>query len=213
MFLGPDPPGFPRTAGASRNSTVSNPGRRREIGSSRRAEVPAASRRVGLSVRVRAQRQSARRPVASSAKRADLEPRSGDPMLPDVDYRRLVLAMRPTPDRETGRRLPIRESLDTLVLGSLSTSIGLVLLIALFAGIAQRPIPEWNEKAISSASYYIPSKVCAIVAIAGECLGLAGVLVARYRHRTISPLSTLGTGLSLIHVYLFFLHVWIMELR
>ena len=132
-------------------------------------------------------------------------------MLPDADYRRLVLNMRPTPDPEPGPRMPFRESLDTLLLGSLSTSIGFVLLIALASGIARRPIPEWNEKAISSASYYIPSRVCAIVAFVGECLGLAGILVARYRHGTISPLSTLGTCMSLIYVYVFFVHISIME--
>ena len=132
-------------------------------------------------------------------------------MLPDVEYRQLVLNMRSPREPRAAHRPPVRESLDTLVLGSLSTSIGVVLLFALVAGIVQRPIPEWNEKAVSTVSYYIPSKVCAIVVIAGEGLGLAGVLLARYRHGTISPLSTLGTCMSLIHVYLFFMHVSIME--
>ncbi len=132
-------------------------------------------------------------------------------MLPDLEYRRLVLNMQSPRRPRADRRRPIRESLDTLVLGSLSTSIGVVLLIVVVAGIVRQPIPEWNEKAISGVSYFVPSKVCAIVAIAGEGLGLAGILLARYRHGTISPLSILGTCMSLMHVYLFFMHVSIME--
>ena len=132
-------------------------------------------------------------------------------MLPDVEYRRLVLNMRSPRGPRAAHRPRVRESLDTLVLGSLSTSIGVVLLIALVAGIFGYPILQWNEKAVSAASYYIPSKICAIVAIAGEGLGLAGILLARYRHGTISPLSTLGTCMSLLHIYLFFMHVSIME--
>ena len=44
------------------------------------------------------------------------------------------------------------------------------------------------------------------------CTNVAGLLLARYRHGTISPLSALGTAISLLHVYLFFLHVAVMEL-
>jgi hypothetical protein len=134
-------------------------------------------------------------------------------MLPDVEYRQLVVRLQPRGDPEAGRRPRLRESLDTLLLGALSTSIGVVLLIALASGVARRPIPGWNERAISSsASYYIPSKDCAIAAIVGEGLGVAGILLARYRHGTISLLSTVGTVMSLFHVCLFFLHVSLMEL-
>ena len=134
-------------------------------------------------------------------------------MLPDVEYRRNVLRMQPPDDPETGRRPRWRDSLDTLLLGTLSTSIGVVLLIALASGVARRPIPGWNERAISvSASYYIPSKDCGIGAVVGVFLGMAGILLARWRHGTHSPLSALGTVISLGHVYLFFIYVSIMEL-
>jgi hypothetical protein len=134
-------------------------------------------------------------------------------MLPDVEYRRNVLGMQPPDDHMTGRRPRWRDSLDTLLLGTLSTSIGAVLLIALASGVAPRPIPGWNELAISfSASYYIPSKDCGIGAVVGVFLGMAGVLLARWRHGTSSPLSILGTLISLGHVYLFFIYVSIMEL-
>ena len=102
--------------------------------------------------------------------------------------------------------------MDTLVLGALSTSIGVVLFIALAAAIARRPIPGWDERAISSAWYYVPSKDCAIAAAVGEALGLAGIGLARHRHGTRSLLSTLGTALALLHIVLFFGFVALMEL-
>ena len=134
-------------------------------------------------------------------------------MLPDVEYRRNALIMRPPDDLGTGPKPRWRDSLDTLLLGTLSTSIGVALLIALVAGVARRPIPGWNERAISfSASYDIPSKDCGIGAVVGVFLGMVGVLLARWRHGTSSPLSILGTVISLGHVYLFFIYVSIMEL-
>ncbi len=134
-------------------------------------------------------------------------------MLPDVDYRQNVLSMRPPDDHGTGRKPRWQDSLNTLLLGTLSTSIGFVLLIALASGIARRPIPGWSEPAISfSASYYIPSKDCGIGSVVGVFLGMAGILLARWRHGTSSPLSILGTVLSLGHVYVFFIYVSIMEL-
>jgi hypothetical protein len=134
-------------------------------------------------------------------------------MLRDTKAHRLVLAMQRPGEPGAGRKRRRRESLDTLLLGALSTSIGVVLLIVLAAGIARRPIPGWNERAISSAWYYVPSKDRAILALVGEGLGLAGIMLARYRHGTTSLLSTLGTALSLLHIFLFFLFVALMELR
>ncbi len=132
-------------------------------------------------------------------------------MPPEVAYRQHLLKTQPA--RHAGRRRSFRESLGTLILGVLSIAIGVFLLIVLLAGIARRPFPGWSTPAFgSSASYYIPSKDCAIAAIAGECLGLAGVLLARYRHGTISLLSVLGTALCLLHISLFFLHVSVMKL-
>jgi hypothetical protein len=130
-----------------------------------------------------------------------------------IEDRPLMLETRPRRGPGSGQRPRFRESLDTLILGVLSASIGTVLLIALFSGVVRPPIPGRNERAISaSALYYNPSKDCAILALIGEGLGLAGLLLARYRHGTISPLSALGTALCLLHIDLFFLHVSVMEL-
>jgi hypothetical protein len=134
-------------------------------------------------------------------------------MLPDVEYRQLVPNLRLPGHPGARRRSRFRESLDTLILGTLSTSIGVVLMAAFACGVARHPIPGWNERAISSsASYYIPSKDCAIAALIGEALGLAGIILARYRHDTISPTSAAGTAICFLHISLFFLHVSLMEL-
>jgi hypothetical protein len=99
-----------------------------------------------------------------------------------------------------------------MILGGLSTAIGVVLLIALAWGVIGRPSPRWNERAINtSVIYYIPSKDCAILVPIGVILGLAGLVLAHYRHKTISPLSVLGTAICSLDVYLFFLHVSVME--
>ena len=128
------------------------------------------------------------------------------------EYRRFVLKAQPSRGSRDGRRPRLREFVDTMILGGLSTAIGVVLLTALAWSVIQRHFPGWNERAIStSAVYYIPSKDCAILVPIGVVLGLAGLVLAHYRHRTISPLSVLGTAICSLHVYLFFLHVSVME--
>ena len=134
-------------------------------------------------------------------------------MLPNVESRHDLFTMQPPRDPAPSRRPRLRESLDTLLLGALSTSIGLVLLIALLRGDRPAPGRGWNEKAITGkAPYYVTSKDCGIAAVAGVFLGLAGILRARRRHGTISPLSTLGTVICLGHIYLFFFYIALMEL-
>jgi hypothetical protein len=148
-------------------------------------------------------------------KRPELKLASDVVLLADVEYRQLVLKIGPQRKIEARRKPRFRECLDTLALGALSTSIGVVLLIALAAAIARRPIPGWTEKAMvgSSASYYVPSKDCAIAAFVGEWLGLAGILLAKYHRRVASSLSTLGTAMYLLHICLYFLWVLLIERR
>jgi hypothetical protein len=88
-------------------------------------------------------------------------------------------------------------------------SIGVVVLIALFWGIAGLPIEGWNERpGAPGAKYRIPTTVCAIASVVGECLGLAGISLAWRRGPVISPLSTLGTAFCLGQMYRFFLHIF-----
>jgi hypothetical protein len=133
-------------------------------------------------------------------------------LLPDIQHRQVVLSQQPSQRPDAGPKARFRESLDTLLLGALSTSIGVVLLIALAAVVAQRPIAGWNERAISPILYSVPSKDCAIMAVVGAYLGLAGILLAKHRHGTVSVLSIVGTVISLLYVCLFFLYVSLMEL-
>jgi hypothetical protein len=131
----------------------------------------------------------------------------------DREYRRLSLKMgQSSLAREERKKTSFRESLDTLILGSLSTAIGVVVLIALLSGMVGRPV-EGNETPIAAhTKYLIPTKDCGIAAVIGEFLGLAGMLVAKIRRGAISPLSTLGTVISLIHMYLFFVQAALMGL-
>jgi hypothetical protein len=132
----------------------------------------------------------------------------------DREYRRLSLKMgQSSLAREERKKTSFRESLDTLILGSLSTSIGVVVLIALLSGMVGRPVKGWNETPIAARTQYlIPTRDCGIAAVVGEILGLAGMLVAKIRRGAISPLSTLGTVISLIHMYLFFVQAALMGL-
>lgn len=130
-----------------------------------------------------------------------------------AEYRQLVARMQPPRGSRAERRPRFRESTDTMIVGGLSTAIGVGLLIVLALGVAGRPIEGWNEKAVNSpVQYYVPSGDCAFGALAGACLGLAGMALAHYRHGTISPLSIVGTVVSLLHVCLSFVHVLVMEL-
>ncbi len=127
----------------------------------------------------------------------------------DGEYRQLCLNMSQARTGGAERKNRPRESLDTLILGSLSTSIGVVAMIALFSGMVGRPVQGWNEAPIASGGrYLIPNATCGIAAVVGEFLGLAGMALAQVRRGAFSPLSTLGTTICLSHMYLFFIYVF-----
>jgi hypothetical protein len=134
-------------------------------------------------------------------------------MLIHADYRQLVVKLRPPRGTRAVRRPRFKESWDTMILGGLSTAIGVGLLIVLALAVAKWPIAGWNERANSIADYYVPNGGCAIGALVGACLGLSGTALARHGHGTISPLSIVGTVVSLLHVCLFFAYVLWKELR
>ncbi len=126
-------------------------------------------------------------------------------MSSEREYRRLVVKMARSSLAREERKRSWRESLDTLILGSLSTSIGIILLIALFSGMAGGHPPRWDRAAVAiHTRYLIPTLACAAAAVVGESLGLAGTLLGRIRHGTTSPLSILGTIICLGQIYLLF---------
>jgi hypothetical protein len=97
------------------------------------------------------------------------------------------------PSLEGGRRCSsvcgviFQESLDTLILGALSTSLGVVLIL----------VPLLDEIG-SSVRIDLPlSTYLALVPI-GASLGVIGIVRARMMNRFTSPLSTLGALLCLL---------------
>lgn len=133
-------------------------------------------------------------------------------MLPEWDRRQLVLPPDSYGPRDEERAPRLQETLVTLALGALATSIGVVLLVALFAGILRHPLAGWNERAITGAApYYVPSKDCAIAAIVGVFLGVVGCYLTWRRRARLSVLSVTGVALCLVHIFVFFSYVVLME--
>ena len=79
------------------------------------------------------------------------------------------------------------ESLDTLILGALSTSLGVVLILATLRGTIGSVI--WID--LPQSTYF------ALVPI-GTAIGVIGIVRARVLKRFTSPLSTLGAVLCFI---------------
>ena len=79
------------------------------------------------------------------------------------------------------RRLSFQESLDTFMLGALSTSLGIFIVVEFFR-----------------SKSCLPASVFVLITSTGACLGIAGNLMARRRGRAMSPLSALGTMLCLM---------------
>lgn len=131
----------------------------------------------------------------------------------NLEYRQLVVNMRPPRGTRPARKLRFRETQDTMIFGGLSTAIGVGLLVLLALAVAGREIDGWIERAVNTpALYYVPVQRCAIWAMVGACLGLSGMALARYYHETVSHLSILGVAVSLLHACLFFVHVSLNEL-
>jgi uncharacterized Tic20 family protein len=92
-----------------------------------------------------------------------------------------------------------QESIDTFILGFLACAVGVVVLIVVLFGIAGRPVSDWFK----ISRYPQPSIACAVAAVAGEVLGLAGIALAWIRRRTISLFSTVGSAMCVLNIILF----------
>jgi hypothetical protein len=102
------------------------------------------------------------------------------------DYRLLVFKMAEASQPERKSTVRFRETLDTTILGTLSTSVGVIVLMIWISGIQGF------------------QTVLEVAAIAGEMLGVSGLTIGRLRNGTIAPLAALGTAICLILMYLFF---------
>jgi hypothetical protein len=113
------------------------------------------------------------------------------------DYRQLVFKMAEASQPEKQSWTQFQETLDTTVLGTLSTSVGVVVLIIGVSGILGFHRAESHNQMLGNT-------MLGIAAIVGEMLGVAGLTIGRVRNGTISPLAALGTVTCLLQMYLFF---------
>jgi hypothetical protein len=103
----------------------------------------------------------------------------------DGEYHRLLLRIAEGAERPKCHRLSWRESLGTLMLGALATSLG----VAVLAWLVTR---DWSFDTL-------------LTAWVGHLLGLAGVVRSRREGRGLAPLSALGFALCLIPLLPFYL--------
>jgi len=104
--------------------------------------------------------------------------------------------------RSSAKHKRFSESAGTVVLGAISFLIGiLVLVIAASPLIGIQTFDDWQRNEWSNgADHRFPSQVVAMAAVAGEVLGLAGLVLGRLRNRTLSPLSLVGFLTCLIYI-------------
>jgi hypothetical protein len=121
-------------------------------------------------------------------------------MEPGQDYRRIFYRLAEASQAQQKRWLKFRETWDTMILGTLSTSVGVVVLIFAFQGAFGIRSGEWHELWPGAP---VPSPRLAIASVVGEVLGVAGLALGKIRGDVISPLSAVGTIVCLIQIYLF----------
>src|SRR5438270_12212620 len=86
-----------------------------------------------------------------------------------------------------------RETTPTLLIGTLSASLGIVVMWAVVAGLLNRPVVEWNNRKPGAAGDIIDlSGLAAVVALVGLVLGLGGIALSRRKPGMISPTSVFG---------------------
>jgi hypothetical protein len=109
------------------------------------------------------------------------------------DYRQLVFRMAEASQPEKKSWTQFRETLDTTILGTLSASVGVVVLTIGVSGMLRFSRAEWQGMML----------MLGIAAIVGGMLGVAGLTIGRVRNGAISPLAALGTVACFIQMFLF----------
>jgi hypothetical protein len=113
------------------------------------------------------------------------------------DYRQLVFKMAEASQPEMKSWIKFRETIGTAILGTISTSVGVVVLIN---GVADM----LRGRRVESHDPMLLNSALGAAAVVGAIIGLAGLTLGRVRNSTISPLATLGTAVCLIQIYLSF---------
>jgi hypothetical protein len=121
-------------------------------------------------------------------------------MTADNEYRDLVLKLGRGHHRETAPANRFRESIDTMILGSLSIAIGLVIAALLLWRIAPRaPGQRWFESLYANQTLGTNTLLaCALTAVVGEWLGIAGAILAKSRGWLFLSLCLLGSVLCVV---------------
>jgi hypothetical protein len=126
------------------------------------------------------------------------------------EYRNLVakLVNSDPPDPKAKGRF--HESWETMILGTASTAIGFSLLLVVLSGISGKPLGGWHDErptmrrgVDSPVPFLFPSRLCASAAVAGECLGFAGILIGLLRRATTSLVCVFGTIVCLSPMIVF----------
>jgi hypothetical protein len=126
------------------------------------------------------------------------------------EFRQFVFKMAEARRPERKRWDRFRETLDTTILGTLSTSLGVVVLvIGLLAALGIGRI-GWHEQVHGKPE---PSTRLGSVVIVGEILGVAGLALGQMRGGMIPPLSAVGTAVCLVQMYLIFGQVLLLNLK
>jgi hypothetical protein len=127
--------------------------------------------------------------------------------------------------RISWRGLIPRDTIGTLLLGTLSVALAAVMLLVIVLGLFDKPLPPWNEPRtvmveavprkfvttydadlgknvrvpllVSSGEIWVPTPVCHRVGWVGLLLGAAGIALS-LRRRKWSWLSAIGFALMLL---------------
>jgi hypothetical protein len=121
----------------------------------------------------------------------------------DRDYRQFVFRMVEARQPEEKSWIQFRETLDTTILGTLSASVGVVVLIIGVSGVLRFSRAEWQGTML----------MLGIAAIVGETLGVAGLTIGKVRNGAISPLAAFGTVACFILMDLLFGEFVLMHLQ
>lgn len=119
------------------------------------------------------------------------------------DLRQFVFKVAAASRQDKKRWRRFRETLDTAILGTLSASLGVVVLVVGVLGMMGVAHIGWGEQLRGQPQL---SPILPILVSIGEVLGLAGLAFGRIRRGTISPLCAAGTIVCLIPMFLHFGH-------
>jgi hypothetical protein len=123
------------------------------------------------------------------------------------EYRRLVVKLIDANPRTNRPSVRFQETWETLVPGLASIAMGLALLIVACLGMqavyaSQHLVNGSAQGRSAAASYFAPNWQSVVAAVAGECLGLAGLIAGKWRRETISIVCVLGTAVCFLQMIL-----------